>query len=340
MDVFVLQKDSIKDFLSSLSTDYLLWAPIEKDGDTLFQSLLDCRNNSPDLAHQAKIIKHTIFPQTEPLYSYDQNDQIQAPDAQDIKQSILFGVRPCDARSFSLLDPVFKGDVPDPYYLTRRNKALLIGMACTKPFANCFCTSVGGNPCGQEGLDLLCTDLGDRYLVAVLSEKGKELIDKTSSLFIAAPAEDIKQGEELAQNAERSMKRRIDLEGVTDTLGRIFENPVWKKMALKCIGCGICTYTCPTCYCFDMQDEPMAKKRGRRVRVWDSCMYKEYTLHASGHNPRPTRVERLKNRIYHKFKFNVDTFGTFGCVGCGRCITLCPVNEDIIENLLAVKGAA
>jgi ferredoxin len=89
-----------------------------------------------------------------------------------------------------------------------------------------------------------------------------------------------------------------------------------------------------------MQDEPMAKKRGRRVRVWDSCMYKEYTLHASGHNPRPTRVERLKNRIYHKFKFNVDTFGTFGCVGCGRCITLCPVNEDIIENLIAVKGAA
>jgi ferredoxin len=84
----------------------------------------------------------------------------------------------------------------------------------------------------------------------------------------------------------------------------------------------------------------MAKKRGRRVRVWDSCMYKEYALHASGHNPRPTRVERLKNRIYHKFKFNVDTHGAFGCVGCGRCTTLCPVNEDIIENLLAVKGAA
>jgi len=340
MDVLILQKDSIKEFLSSLSTDYTLWAPVEKDGDTLFLPLLDCNNNSPDLDHQAKIIKHTIFPQTEPLYSYDQNDQIQAPDAQDIKQSILFGVRPCDARSLTLLDPVFKGDVPDPYYLARRNKALLIGMACTVPFANCFCTSVGGNPCGQEGLDLLCTDLGDRYLVAVLSEKGKEIINKTSSLFIAAPAEDIKQGAELAQNAERSIKRRIDLAGVTDTLGRIFEHPVWKKMALKCIGCGICTYTCPTCYCFDIQDEPMAKKRGRRVRVWDSCMYKEYTLHASGHNPRPTRVERLKNRIYHKFKFNVDTFGTFGCVGCGRCITLCPVNEDIIENLLAVKGAA
>jgi ferredoxin len=340
MDELILKKDSLNDFLSALSADYLLWAPIQKDGDTLFEPFVDCQNTLPDLARQAAIIKHTIFPQTEPLFSFDQNDQIQEPDSADMKQNILFGVRPCDARSFSLLDPVFKGDIPDPYYLARRTSAILIGIACIEPFANCFCTSVGGSPCGQEGLDLLCTDLGDQYLVAVLSEKGKELINKTSALFTKASAEDSTQGQELSQTAERNIKRQIDLAGVADTLSRIFEHPVWKKMTLKCIGCGICTYTCPTCYCFDILDEPMAKRRGRRVRVWDSCMYKEYTLHASGHNPRPTRVERLKNRIYHKFKFNVDTHGAYGCVGCGRCITLCPVNEDIIENLLAVKGAA
>lgn len=340
MDVLTLQKDSLQDFLSSLAAAFQLWVPLQKDGDTLFEPVFDCRNNAPDLAHQAKIIKHAIFPQTEPLFSYDQDDQIQAPGFKDMKQAVLFGVRPCDARSFSLLDPVFAGDVPDPYYMTRRDKSILIGLACTEPFANCFCTSVGGNPFGREGLDLLCTDLGDRYLVSVLTEKGKALIDASSSLFTEAPAEDIRQGQELSQNAQRAIKRQIDLTGVTDTLGKIFDHPVWKKMTLKCIGCGICTYTCPTCYCFDIQDEPMAKKRGRRVRVWDSCMYKEYTLHASGHNPRPTRVERLKNRMYHKFKFNVDTHGVFGCVGCGRCITLCPVNEDLLENLLAVKGAA
>jgi ferredoxin len=340
MDMLLLKKDSLKDFLSALSPDYALWAPVEKDGNTLFQPFVDWQNTLPDLTHQAAIIKQTIFPQTELLFSFDQNDQMQEPESGGAKQNILFGVRPCDARSFSLLDPVFKGDIPDPYYCARRNSAILIGIACIEPFANCFCTSVGGSPCGQEGLDLLCTDLGDRYLVAVLSEKGTELTNKTSSLFLPAPAEDLKQGADLAQQSTRSIKRQVDLEGLPEKLSKMFEHPVWKKMTLKCIGCGICTYTCPTCYCFDIQDEPLAKKRGRRVRLWDSCMYKEYTLHASGHNPRPTRVERLKNRMYHKFKFNVDSYGTFGCVGCGRCITLCPVNEDLIENLLAVKGAA
>lgn len=268
MDIFILQKESVPDFLSSLSADCAVWAPIQKDGDTFFEPVSDCRNTSPELTRQAKIIKQTIFPQTEPLYAYDQNDQIQAPDFGDTKQTVLFGVRPCDARSVTLLDPVFTGDIPDPYYLSRRNTALLIGMACTEPFANCFCTSVGGSPCGQEGLDLLCVDLGDRYLVSVLTEKGKGLADAASSLFTKASAEDMQKGRELSQKAEHGIKRQIDLTGVTDALGKIFEHPLWKKMTLKCIGCGICTYTCPTCYCFDIQDEPMAKKKGRRVRVW------------------------------------------------------------------------
>ena len=173
MDVFTLQKDSLQDFLATLTAAFQLWVPLQKDGDTIFEPIPDCRNNTPDLTHQAKIIKHTIFPQTEPLFSYDQNDEIQAPGFGDMKQAVLFGVRPCDARSFSLLDPVFAGDIPDPYYMTRRDKAILIGMACAEPFANCFCTSVGGNPFGHEGLDLLCTDLGDRYLVSVADRKGQ-----------------------------------------------------------------------------------------------------------------------------------------------------------------------
>jgi ferredoxin len=340
MDMLILKKDAVNEFLASLSGRYAVWAPVQKDSDTVFEPFGAGQHNVLDLTHQAKIIKHAIYPQTEQLFSFDQNDQIQAAIPGDREQNILFGIRPCDARSFALFDSVFAGDIPDPYYLARRDTTILIGVACTEPFANCFCTSVGGNPCGRDGLDLLCTDLGDRYLVAVFSEKGTELVNKTASLFTKPSAEDMKQGQELSHRAERAVKRHIDLSGITDTLARIFEHPVWKKITLKCIGCGICTYTCPTCYCFDIQDEPMAQKRGRRVRVWDSCMYKEYTLHASGHNPRPTRVERLRNRIYHKFKFHVDTYGVFGCVGCGRCITLCPVNEDLVENLIAVKGAA
>jgi ferredoxin len=336
MGTLILQKDKLKDFLSSLD-EYTLWAPVQKDTITLFEVIKDPKNVSLDLKHQAKIPKEAVFPQTELLFSFDKDGIIKKTDSREMKESIVFGIRPCDARSFLILDPVFEGAIPDPYYLSRRNKAILVGLTCTEPFSNCFCTSLGGNPFSQKGLDLIFTELNGKFYVEVVTEKGKKIIDKTSSLFTAASTEDTKQREELAQASESKIKRQINLNGIPEKLAMIFEHPFWKQIATKCIGCGICTYTCPTCYCFDIQDEPTLRK-GRRVRIWDSCMFGEYTLHASGHNPRPTRAERLKNRIYHKFKFNVDNFGVPGCVGCGRCISLCPFNVDLIESLSAIKS--
>jgi len=335
MGFFVLQKDKLNDFLASLK-EYEVWAPVQNGTTTLFEVIKDFQNLSLDLKHQVLISKSAVFPQTESLFTFDRNAHPQATNLEKKKETIIFGIRPCDAQSFQLLDPVFEGDIPDPYYLNRRNNAILIGIACSEPFLNCFCTSVGGNPFSKEPLDLLFTELDSVFYIEVITEKGKKIIDKTSTLCAPASSDERKQKEQMAHTSESKIKRKIDLNHIPEKLTGIFEHPIWKKLAMKCIGCGICTYTCPTCYCFDIQDETRARK-GRRVRVWDSCMFTEYTLHASGHNPRPTRGERLRNRIYHKFKFNIDNFGVVGCVGCGRCITLCPVNVDLIENLSAIK---
>ena len=335
MDSYILQKEKLNNFLDSLK-EYEIWAPVQKDTTTLFEVIGDFQNIFLDLKHQAIISKSSVFPQTETFFTFDKNGTPVEKDPKEEKDTIVFGIRPCDARSFNLLDPVFEGDFPDPYYLNRRNKAVLIGVACIEPLLNCFCTSIGGNPFSKEGLDLLFTELNGYFHIEVITDKGKTIIDKSSSHLTQAKAEDIKEKEQLAKASEGKIKRQIDLDGIPERLSTIFEHTIWKQFASKCIGCGICTYSCPTCYCFDMQDESSARK-GKRVRTWDSCMFAEYTLHASGHNPRPTRTERLRNRIYHKFKFNIDNFGVPSCVGCGRCISLCPVNVDLIENLSAIK---
>lgn len=335
MDPCILQKEKLNDFLASLN-EYQIWAPVQRVTTTIFEVIKDFQNISLDLKNQAVVSKSAVFPQTEPLFNFEINGPPKETDLEEKRDTIVFGIRPCDARSFNLLDPVFEKDFQDPYYLNRRNKAVLIGLACNEPFLNCFCTSIGGNPFSQEGLDLLFIELNDSLYIEVLTEKGKKIIDKTSSLCTPATAEDTTQKEELAKASESKMKRQIDLNGISEKLVGIFEHPIWKHFACKCIGCGICTYSCPTCYCFDMQDEATTRK-GRRIRIWDSCMFPEYTLHASGHNPRPTRSERLRNRIYHKFKFNIDNYGVASCVGCGRCIALCPANVDLIENLTAIK---
>ena len=335
MTCYTLPKDKINDFLNALD-EYEVWAPVKKDATVLFEPVEDCKDISPDLRDQPIISKKAIFPQTETLFSYDRKGTLKEEDVEAGKETAIFGIRPCDARSFTLLDPVFEGEFPDPYYLNRRKKAVFLGIACTQPFTNCFCTSIGGDPFSREGLDLLFTEQDKVFHIEVITEQGEKIIAKASSLLSTASDEDNKHTEQLAREARDKIKRKIDLNAVPEKLSKIFEHPIWKQFAAKCIGCGICTYSCPTCYCFDMQDETTLRS-GRRVRIWDSCMFPEYTIHASGHNPRPTRRERFRNRIYHKFKFNVDNFNTFSCVGCGRCTTLCPVNIDLIDYLAEIK---
>jgi len=179
-------------------------------------------------------------------------------------------------------------------------------------------------------VDVLLTDIGEKYYVEVRSDKGKHLIASMKELLRSAKAEDENNVTYVEEKAIAAITRNMNIEGMVNKLDKMFENSLWKTIAMKCLGCGVCTYLCPTCNCFDIQDET-ALEKGARVRVWDSCMYPEYTLQASGHNPRPERVNRIRNRVYHKFNYCPKNYGVTACVGCGRCIDNCPVNIDIID---------
>jgi Fe-S-cluster-containing hydrogenase component 2 len=183
---------------------------------------------------------------------------------------------------------------------------------------------------------MLWTDLGERYLVESLTEKGHAIIGLAGDIF-SDPAEgDEDAAREVTKQAEDRIIRTLDLDGVTEALESAFGSDYWDSFAKRCIGCGICTLMCPTCHCFDISD---VSSMGtiRRERTWDTCQTEYYTIHASGHNPRPVKSYRQRNRIYHKFLYMGKNLEVLGCVGCGRCISGCPVNIDIIEVIEGVK---
>ncbi|MHC1585289.1 MAG: 4Fe-4S dicluster domain-containing protein [Candidatus Syntropharchaeia archaeon] len=324
----ILEKDKLIDFLKALP--YKVFVPQKSDDIVTFGELDgEIKMDKKPVVPPKKI----LFPQTDPLFRYRTEDGIEIEPEIDTEEKVIFGVRPCDARSFVILDSLFKKDYEDPYYIKRREKTILIGLTCTAPWVNCFCTSVGGSPSSKEGLDVLFTDLGDRYYVEAVTERGKKLLD--SDLLKEAGKEDENEKEAIHRKAEELIRRKMDEEGIK-RLETAFESKIWEEIARKCIKCGICTYLCPTCHCFDIQDEAR-ETSGRRVRIWDSCMFPEYSLEASGHNPRPTRAYRMRNRVFHKFKWYPENFGVVACVGCGRCIDKCPVNIDIIDIMSRVS---
>lgn len=340
MAVQRLSKEKVADALKELSK-FRLITPAKSDEVVIFKEITDPEEAYLDYGNSTVPPKMVPFPQTETLFRFVAgNPGLEEKNIEEEGTTVVFGLRPCDARAMAIVDKLFGWDYDDPYYLKRRELTTLVGMACVEPpSVNCFCTSLGGSPFGTEGLDLLLTDMGDSYLVQALTDKGKKLEKTLASQLEDATSDDEKKAKEMALGAEEKIRRSIDTDGIPEKLPGLWENELWKKVSAACLGCGICTFLCPTCHCFDIQDEVEELGEGRRCRMWDSCMFSEYTVHASGHNPRPTRRERTRNRINHKYSYYPDRFEVIACVGCGRCINLCPVNIDILDILEQVVGA-
>jgi ferredoxin len=270
--------------------------------------------------------KAFLFPQEQTLI-YFKDGKAEAPDLPR-QETILFGVRPCDARAMQALDRVFlDGDPRDPYYAQRRAATTVIALACARPMSSCFCTSVGGGPGDAAGADVLAVGLENNLILKPESPRGRDLMSSLSDLLADASPAAIKEAEERIQVAADQMAP-VEVEDIARRLGEAYESPLWQNASQKCLGCGTCSYLCPTCHCFDITDE-VRNGTGRRVRTWDCCAYPLFTLHASGHNPRPTPKERWRQRVMHKFRYAVENFGSLFCVGCGRCIRNCPVGMDL-----------
>jgi formate hydrogenlyase subunit 6/NADH:ubiquinone oxidoreductase subunit I len=273
--------------------------------------------------------KETFFPICENILSYEKKDgkmTVHDMDLTVLPETVLIGARPCDSAAPGILDAVFSWDYNDEFFLERRRKTTIIGIACTSSDDACFCTSVGLSPEEALGSDLFLTPLlGGGYLCQSITEKGESLISKHPELF-----------DESVNTATVPLSQpdmpKLDLQKIKAWLDRNFENDLWAGIAERCVGCGACAFICPACHCFDINDEGTEGK-GCRRKHWDACGFSKFTNHASGHNPRDVQPQRYRNRIMHKFKYYDDKFGKTLCTGCGRCIRACPVGIDIAEIL-------
>lgn len=324
-----IKKSNFSELLAKIGSDYQLHVPAEVDGVTRFTPY------QPGLTLQlaqntVHPPKELFFPQTEELYYYDTHKQAaQVREAVSCaEKKVLLGVRPCDVQSLAVLDDVFltKGFV-DTFYKNKRDNTVVIAIACQEPGPTCFCTSMGVDPGNAEGADIMMWEAADSYCFEAKSEQGKSLLAEISGLL-----------EDLApqKTAAASCSLQVEVEGLPAKLHRMFEHELWPEVSRKCLNCGTCTYLCPTCHCFDINGSTRGDK-GIKFRCWDSCMYKEYTLMAGGHNPRPTKKERVRQRFLHKLQYIPERYGKLGCVGCGRCLVKCPVNVDITRIISQIR---
>jgi len=304
------------------SARQVVYAPIDNSEDLVTEHVLPV-NSYKDLA----------FAQTEVVARFEvRGGGVDLEGVEiDPVETVVFGARPCEAASRASLGSVFTWDFIDEFYTKREERMTVVTVGCTKGDAECFCTTVGLSPESTEGSDVYMRTTRDGgYLATAITDRGRAFMeahagvfdkpaeaDKPADLFMPEPIE----GADLAKIATALKDREV------------YEDPAWETLARKCIGCGACTFSCPTCHCFDITDEGTAFA-GERRKNWDACQFDTFTLHASGHNPRDTQYKRWRNRFMCKFHIYPTKFGSKGCVGCGRCIRVCPVRLDITDAML------
>jgi len=327
-----IAKNDLQGFLEYLGGERTLVCPVDTGKVVEFQKVTssetpvdgcDANINSflMDDRVSYKSIKEFYFPQTELMFTFDNEDVI---DNTNLQGYAIFGARPCDLEALRVMSIVYStGKYTDPFFQRRFDANFLIGVGCIGNKPGCFCREMGVDKDFSDFCDIMLTDNGESYIVMHLSEKGNRELDKyhaekANAQSTGEPSPCVKPSPCFILDTEKDDAFYFD---IID----------WKKVTEACKGCGICTYICPTCYCFDFKDVPQ-KGIAERYKCWDSCMYPKFTLHASGHNPRNKRHERYRQRVLHKYKYVPNNFdGVVSCTGCGRCVRSCPVGVNIRE---------
>jgi ferredoxin len=253
----------------------------------------------------------------------------------------LLGVRACELHGIAIQDRVLLGgNYADRDYAARRQDAFVVAVNCFEPGGTCFCVSMGTGPKAEAGYDLALTEIVDgahRFLVEVGSERGADVLSELPRRD-AAPA-DLEAAEAAVAGAAERMGRKLDTFDLRGLLARNLEHDRWDDVASRCLTCGNCTLVCPTCFCTSVEDvSDLTGENAERMRTWDSCFSVEYS-HVHGGSVRPTGRSRYRQWLTHKFGTWHDQFGSSGCVGCGRCITWCPVGIDVTEELTAIRAS-
>ncbi len=332
------------DFLSAvakLRPAHKVFVPVREGEFYVFKELAD--GTRPDFGYRKTRIspKGLVFPQSERMlvYTTDEHEpehHIMKEAPKEYPPQVVVGIRPYDALAFKVMDVNF--DTPeykDPWWILRYAATTLVGICRAEADASMFATENYAGPYDERGLDAIVYDIGAGYVAKAVTPKGEAVLAAMGGAE-AGPAERAAVEKLIAQAPKLPAlpTERIKAQPVVP----LFEANFWEEVAAGCLNCGVCTFLCPTCWCFDIQDE-VRKQQGDRIRNWDSCMFPLYTLHASGHNPRGVKTQRVRNRFMHKLKYYLDKYDRgVMCVGCGRCVEACPVNIDIREVAERMNG--
>jgi sulfhydrogenase subunit beta (sulfur reductase) len=291
-----------------------------------------------DLIPGAQSWKQFLFPPRLDLFTLKKNDQnweVFTP-PQETPNYAFIGVRACELAAIQIQDKAFlREDFTDPVYRARREKVFILAVNCLHPSGTCFCTSMGTGPRVKDGFDICVTELDDVFLLTIGSELARSLL--IGIPFELASAFLLNNAERGLENAAQQMGRTLDISDLPEMILDNLDNPYWQEIAKRCLSCTNCTQVCPTCFCWDATDQMnLGGTETHRERIWDSCFNPGYSYQAGG-NTRPTIYSRYRQWLSHKMGTWKQQYGTFGCVGCGRCITWCPAEIDLTEEISALR---
>jgi len=287
----------------------------------------------------ANSLKNFLYPSKLRLFATRKNAagfEIQAEELDSTRYAFI-GVRACELAAVTIQDKIFSaGKFKEPHYTKLRDNAFILAVNCTRPGGTCFCVSMGTGPKCMRGFDLALTELEEVFLVEVGSPLGAHYLEGCE--WRLAGARDINRASQLMDDARNQMGRQMNCSDLPDLLVERLDHPRWDQVGRRCLSCANCTLVCPTCFCCDVQDiSDLTGVQTERVRVWDSCFNPDFSYIHGGH-VRPNVRSRYRQWLTHKLASWIGQFGSSGCVGCGRCITWCPVGIDLTEELEAIRG--
>lgn len=339
--MYQIAKARLGELFARIAESGELILPLESSGTSQYGTWTPEAEVCLDRLNTVRSAKDCFFPQTENLAAFQMEGKtISVIDQRKACEPFtIFGVRACDAASFGILDRVFLAEPVDTYYQSRREAGTVVTLACSEPEETCFCGTFGIDAANPGG-DVSCWMDGETLYWESLTAKGAVLTAKVKDLLSEGddPALDAHKAA-ISAILDKLPLKNLSLAGFDgNATEALFDRPEWAELSEACIGCGTCTFVCPTCQCYDIRDFNTGHGI-QRFRCWDSCMYSDFTKMAHG-NPRLTQKERFRQRFMHKLVYYpANNEGLYSCVGCGRCLIKCPISMNIVKVIktLGVK---
>jgi sulfhydrogenase subunit beta (sulfur reductase) len=345
MNAFSVAKKNLVPLFEQFRKEYKVYGPIKPGYESTFDEITSIDQLHLDYLSTVLPPKKFFHPPQEQLFSFSKdNNSFTSQEISSEEKILLFGVHPCDVHALLRLDKFFSGEFTDNYYLKRRKNTRIVALNCVEPSEYCFCHSLGTGPFLNEGYDILLTDIGTKYLVEIGSDEGEKFVEKAA--IEKATETDFHEKERRRQLTERKFKRHMNISWLPRIASEKLHHPVWIDLGERggiagshaCLSCGSCTFVCPTCYCYDTYDTiDITLQKGIRGRELDSCQLLEYAEVAQHGNFRSDRKARIRHWMLCKFGAAAGGINS-SCVGCGRCIRICPSKIDITQVAKVLRG--